>query len=86
MRASPKSLCARSAVFLLVGSGSLIGALFVISNSIVADAIDRILSERTDLAQTTGILIEERIRAASSGQETSFGPSFTAATSTESPR
>lgn len=62
MRPSPRSLYGRSALFLLLGCGTLIGAIIALSSSLVEDSIQRLLNERMALAQTTGIMVERRIK------------------------
>lgn len=61
-RAPRQSLYARSALFVALGCGTLLGALFLLSAWIVGDAERRILDERIQLARAAGSLIEEKLR------------------------
>lgn len=56
-----RSLYARSALFVLTGSGAFFGALFVLSALIVDDAERRLLHERSGLAQMAGTFLESRM-------------------------
>ncbi len=57
------SLYGRSALFLILGCGSLIGAVVVLSSIVVEQSVQRLLGERIDLARTAGIFIEHQINA-----------------------
>jgi len=55
------SIYARATIFLLVGGGTLIGALIALSSAMVKQSVDRLLVERIDLAHTVAALLEQRI-------------------------
>lgn len=58
-----ESLYGRAALFVLVGSGAIAGAIIIMAELIVADAQTRILDERIRLARTAGQFLEDRIRS-----------------------
>lgn len=58
-----QSLYARATLFLFLGCGAVVGAVVASSRLFVEESVDRILSERIDLAQTTGLMLEEWVRA-----------------------
>ena len=45
----------------MLGSGSLVGAVFALSSKTIDQSVQRLLRERIDLARTTGILLEDRV-------------------------
>lgn len=55
------SLYARAALFLILGSASLVGAVAALSSMMVDESVDRLLQERIDLARTVGVLLEHRL-------------------------
>ncbi len=57
------SLYARAALFWILGSASLIGAVTALSTMMLDESVDRLLKERTDLARTVGVLLEDRLAA-----------------------
>jgi signal transduction histidine kinase len=58
----PRSLYARSLLFVAMGGGALLGALIVLSTLILRDAEERLLEERVGLVKVAGALLEGRIR------------------------
>ena len=61
-RRLPRSLYARSLLFVAMGGGALLGALIVLSTLILRDAEQRLLEERVGLVKVAGALLEGRIR------------------------
>ena len=57
------SLFARASIFVIVGSGFLLGAMGMLSSVIVKGSVDRLLAERIHLARTTGEFVEQRIKS-----------------------
>jgi signal transduction histidine kinase len=58
----PRTLYARSLLFVAMGGGALLGALIVLSTLILRDAEQRLLEERVGLVKVAGALLEGRIR------------------------
>lgn len=56
------SLYARAALFLVLGCGSLMGAMITLSYVIVGDSVDQLLQERHDHASMLGVLLEDWLR------------------------
>jgi signal transduction histidine kinase len=57
------SLYARAALFLILGSGSFIGAVMALLTVEVDDSVERLLAERLELAHSAGAFIEQRLQA-----------------------
>lgn len=57
------SLYARAALFLALGAASFVGAVAVLSRTMVSDSVDRLLTERLDLARMVGAFVENRLLA-----------------------
>ncbi|MCC6747936.1 MAG: HAMP domain-containing protein [Deltaproteobacteria bacterium] len=57
-----RSLYSRAALYLLLGSASIVGAAFVVSSRMVEDSIERLLTERAHHARTIGVLLEDHLR------------------------
>ncbi len=55
------SLYARAALFLALGAASFVGAIVVLSGATVEESVDRLLSERLELARTVGAFVEARL-------------------------
>ncbi|MBI5608338.1 MAG: HAMP domain-containing protein, partial [Deltaproteobacteria bacterium] len=55
------SLYARAALFLALGAASFVGAIAVLSTATVEESVDRLLSERLELARTVGAFVEARL-------------------------
>jgi signal transduction histidine kinase len=58
-----QSLYARSALFIALGTGAILGAVATLSSLVVDRSVDRLLEERSDLARTTAALLEQQVRA-----------------------
>ena len=57
-----RSLYARSALFVLTGSGAFLGALILLSSLIVNDAEERLLDERIGMVRVASAFLEGRLR------------------------
>ncbi|GMV39536.1 MAG: hypothetical protein AMXMBFR64_12520 [Myxococcales bacterium] len=57
------SLYARAALFLALGAASFVGAVAVLSGTMVDDSVERLLAERLELARTVGAFVEQRMSA-----------------------
>lgn len=57
------SLYARAALFLALGAASFVGAVAVLSRTMVDDSVERLLAERLELARTVGAFVEQRMTA-----------------------
>jgi len=55
------SLYARAALFIVLGSGTLLGAFAVLSSVAVDESVDRLLGERLDLARAAGEFVEHQL-------------------------
>lgn len=55
------SLYARAALFLALGAAAFVGAVVVLSQTMVSDSVDRLLAERLDLARMVGAFVENRL-------------------------
>lgn len=55
------SLYARAALFLALGAAAFVGAVAVLSRTMVDDSVDRLLTERLDLARMVGAFVENRL-------------------------
>jgi signal transduction histidine kinase len=55
------SLYARAGLFVALGAASFVGAVAVLSRAMVDESVDRLLSERLELARTIGAFIETRM-------------------------
>lgn len=56
------SLYGRAVLFVLLGTGALLGAVLVLAGQLVEDATETLLDERIRLARTAGAFVEARLR------------------------
>jgi len=70
------SLYARALLFVIVGSGSILGAVLVQSSTLVEAQVDRVLTERTDLVRALGAYVEFRIRRNLGRMADAIGPAM----------
>ncbi len=60
-RAGP-GLYGRAVLFVIVGTGALLGAVLMLAGRLVEDATESLLDERIRLARTAGAFVEARLR------------------------